>query len=156
LHVPYEDGIKEITRQQRLYLARERFEKFICSKEGRTTKAVLAHYEKNGFTGMEIAELQPKYGEWWVKSHKRPKQGRVADKENDARLQPRLPREFGRIVEAIAEEHGSTKIDVLDTLATTAGHDSIRRPAKPITLTKDEKAKLHKAALRSGWVEKLP
>ena len=151
MHESHDSGIKIITGQQRPYLARERFRKFISAKNGRNAKAVLARYEGNGFTGTEVDELQEEYRAWWVRSHKRASQGRVTDKQNDARFQPRLPREFGNIAKSIAEKHGCTPVDVLDTFATEAGFDSIRKPAKPIVLTKDEKEKLNAAAVKCGW-----
>jgi hypothetical protein len=86
--VPYRDGIKIITGQDRPFRAEVYFERFFKSKHGtKKAKAMLKACKEKGFTGAGVAELQKEFAQWW--SPKKGKQGRVKNPEKDQRTKPR-------------------------------------------------------------------
>jgi hypothetical protein len=93
LPLSYEKGVKLITGQgQKLSRARNYFEQFLLAQPGaKKANIVLAHYEKNGFTGTEAKRLQGEFTEWWPqrRGDKKGKQGSVKNPEKDARTKPR-------------------------------------------------------------------
>jgi hypothetical protein len=134
-HTDYRDGVLLITERNRVDRAESRFLKYLTEDHGtKKAQALLAGYQKNGFTRLEAITLAAQF-KTRQKAPAKGKQGRRRSKY-DERLGIRPG---GRIADEIPELRAGFRIT----------------PRKPLTFTAKEKAKIDKVAVNHGWKKKL-